>query len=232
MPTEYEAKFLDINTKDIRSKLLNMGATLVHKKAKYFRYIYYLCTKNIRGFFRIRDESGKIFITVKKYSPDKEFPEEYELSINNSFNTAVQFADALGLDKKAYQESYREKWSHSLAHEITIDTMPGLLPYLEIDCESQEKLDKLIKILNLDLTKKRTGPYGKTYEEYYGIPEDELNNNTKSLTFKNILEEINPRKNIDLLKQLANKQKGLGQPNFKTKYHKYKKQYLKLKNKY
>lgn len=48
----------------------------------------------------------------------------------------------------------------------------------------------------------RYGAYDVTYEEYYGIPKDTLNNKTPSLTFSNILNEIKPIKNLNLLKQI------------------------------
>lgn len=74
--------------------------------------------------------------------------------------------------------------------------------YMEIDCTSEEKLNKLIEKLELDKSKMRFGSFDNTYEEYYGISKDVINNNTPSLTFKNIMKEIKPKKNLDLLKKV------------------------------
>jgi hypothetical protein len=73
---------------------------------------------------------------------------------------------------------------------------------MEIDCTSEEKLNKLIEKLELDKSKMRFGSFDNTYEEYYGISKDVINNNTPSLTFKNILKEIKPTKNQELLKKV------------------------------
>ena len=104
--------------------------------------------------------------------------------------------------KKAYQESYREKWCHSLAKEITIDILPGLPPYSEIECKTENELNKMIEILKLDKSKMRFGAFDKTYNEYYDIPTEIINNKTPSLTFENIINEIKPIKNQDLLQKI------------------------------
>jgi len=201
MSKEYEAKFLDINVEEMREKLKKIGAKIVHEKKRYVRLVFHRCNNDVRGFARIRDENGQITMTVKLYK-DPKFPEEYEVSINNDFEVGANFLKALGLEQKAFQETYREKWSHPLAHEITFDDIPGIPTYMEIDCTGEAKLKKIIKDLNLDESKMRFGAFDATFNEYYDIPKDEINNQTPSLTFKNILNEIKPRKNIKLLEKL------------------------------
>ena len=89
-----------------------------------------------------------------------------------------------------------------MAHKITFDYVPGLPLYMEIDCTSEKNLNKLIEKLDLDKSKMRFGAFDATYEEYYGIEKDVINNKTSSLTFKNIMKEIKPKKNKDLLKKI------------------------------
>lgn len=194
----------------MKEKLVKIGAKIVHPREKYIRSVYFMCDRNIKGFFRIRDEAGKVFLTAKTYNKDSNFPEEYELSINEDFNKALALFNAIGLTKKALQESYREKWIHKLAHEITFDTIPGIPTYMEIDCDKEEKLNKLIDLLDLDRSKMRYGSFDRTYEEYYGIDRDTINNHTPFLTFKGILKEIHPTKNKQLLIKIATEQKGMG----------------------
>ena len=110
-------------------------------------------------------------MTSKLYTNPK-FPEEYEITITDSYETGCKFMESLGLKTKAKQESYREKWSHDLAHEITFDTVPGLPTYMEIDCTSEANLNKLIEMLHLDKAEMRFGAFDATYEEYYGIEKD------------------------------------------------------------
>lgn len=201
MSKEYEAKFLDIDKEQMIQKLKQIGAEKVHSKTKYIRAVFKRCTDEVRGYARIRDENGTITMTVKLYT-DPKFPEEYEITIKDSFETGINFLKALGLKQKAFQETYREKWSHELAHEITFDDIPGLPTYMEIDCTGEDNLNKLIDMLNLDRSKMRFGAFDATYNEYYGIDKNIINDHTPFLTFKNIINEIKPLKNQELLNKI------------------------------
>lgn len=97
-----------------------------------------------------------------------------------------------------------------MAHEITLDTIPGIPTYLEIDCDSEEKLNKLIDMFGLDRDKMRFGAFDRTYAEYYGIDKDVINNQTPFLTFKEVLKQIKPTKNKELLEEIASEQKEMG----------------------
>ena len=64
MPTEFEAKFLNINEKEIKDLLLTLGAKKVHDKIMLKRTVFSRCDESIRGFARVRDEgTGKITMT-------------------------------------------------------------------------------------------------------------------------------------------------------------------------
>ena len=52
----------------------------------------------------------------------------------------------------------------------------------------------------------RFGAFANTYEEYYGVPADIINNYTPSLSFHNIKNEIKPTKNKELLNKIASEQ--------------------------
>ena len=165
MSIEFEAKFLDIDKIEMRKILKDLGATLVHEKQRYVRIIFKRCTDDVKGFARIRNEGDKVTMTVKIYK-DPKFPEEYEVEIKDGFEKGANFLRSLGLEQKAFQETYREKWSHPLAHEITFDDVPGIPTYMEVDCTGEENLNKLVDLLKLDKSKMRFGAYGKQYEEY------------------------------------------------------------------
>lgn len=214
MSQEFEAKFLNIDPEQARLKLLAIGAKCGHPKGKYIRAVYFMANPLIKGYCRVRYEIDKVFITAKLYTPDPDFPQEFELQLqsndaSNAFDQAQLFLGAIGLTKKAYHESMRELWHHPLAHEITFDTIPGLPTYMEIDCISKENLEKLIELLDLPRENMRFGAYDRTYNEYYGIELKTINDETPYLTFGNILREINPTKNEALLKEIAENQKGL-----------------------
>ena len=205
---EWEEKILDIDPAKMRKLLLSHGCKRVHAPKMLKRVVFYMCDKDAKGYARVRDDGNGVSMTSKSYEKNKNYPEEAEVQIKDSFEVGAAFLESLGLGKKAYQESIREKWSHPIAHEIVIDVIPGIPPYMELDCDSEEKLHKLKKLFNVDESKMRTGAFDKQYEEYYGVPKKVINYETPSLTFKNIFHEIHPTKNQDLLKELQASYKG------------------------
>jgi adenylate cyclase, class 2 len=208
MGKEYEAKFLDIDKKKMIKILKKIGAKKVHKDIKLVRAVYELCNAKVTGYARVRDEGYGVTMTTKIYE-NPNYPDEYEVKIAEDFETGKAFLESLNLTKKAYQESYREKWKHPKAHEITFDTLPGLPTYMEIDCDSEDNLKYMIKKLGVDESKKRYGAFDRTYNEYYDIPNEVINRKTPFLTFKNIEKEIKPKKNKDMLKKIAKEQKNM-----------------------
>ena len=208
---EYEAKFLDINVTKMKKLIKKYGAKLVHRRKKYIRAVFHRANNKVRGYARVRQEAKDTTMTVKIYNNPK-FPDEFEVTIKEGFEQGKDFLNGLGLKQKAFQESYREKYTFPKVkgvHEITFDELPGLPPYMEVDCTTEKALNKVIEILNLDKDKMRYGAFDATYLEYYGIPKDVINKKTKSLTFKNVIKELKPKKNKELLKKIAKKQKKL-----------------------
>jgi len=222
---EYEAKFLDINHQELVEKIKSLGALLIQPTTFYRRSMFGLCDVK-RGYVRVRDEGDKTTLTAKIYK-NPEYPEEFELQIKDGFEKGKSFLEALNLNEKAYHETMREKWhldlgkktkqntkkqnttkSHHISNticEIAFDCIPGLPMYVEIECKSEKLLNKAIKLLDLGKYEKRYGAYGKTFVEYYGMAEKEINDEIKSLTFKNIERELKPyiHKNEDLLTKIA-----------------------------
>ena len=216
---EYEAKFLDINHDELVNKLRSLGAKLIQPNTFYRRSMFGLCDVK-RGYVRVRDEGDKTTLTAKIYkNPD--YPEEFELQIKDGFEKGKAFLGALNLTEKAYHETMREKWHLQLSKtrdsknskdsknsnticEIAFDCIPGIPMYMEVECKTEKNLNKAIKLLDLSKYEKRFGAYGKTYVEYYGMAENEINNEIKSLTFENIVRELSPyiHKNEDLLNKI------------------------------
>ena len=206
---EYEAKFLDINHDELVKKIKALGATLEQPNTFYRRSVFGLCDIK-RGYVRVRDEGDKTTLTSKIYkNPD--YPEEFELEIKDGFEKGKAFLNSLNLNEKAYHETMREKWHLKLSKkkndicEIAFDCVPGLPMYVEVECKTEFNLNKAIKLLDLGKYEKRYGAYGKTYVEYYGMAETEINNEIKSLTFENIEKELKPyiHKNEELLRRIA-----------------------------
>ena len=224
MPTEYEAKFLNIDVDSIKKTLRENGAKQVHGPVKFYRLIFKRCneTGNDKpGFVRIRDEGKKITMTTKIFN-DKKFPEEREITINESFEKGCEFLRAIGIEEKSYQETIREKWSHDLVHEITFDIVPGLPIYMEIDCTSEANLNKLVALLDLDKSNMKYGSFDKTYTEYYDIPSDTIIHKTPSLTFKDVSTQIKPNKNLPMFREITKLNKLIDEKKMDAYYKKYK----------
>ena len=75
----------------------------------------------------------------------------------------------------------REFWHIKGAKEIVFDELPGMPPFVEVDCHSKQALIKMCKLLKLD-PKKDFGERDK-YNYHYGITPNR--NKMESLTFKN-----------------------------------------------
>jgi hypothetical protein len=82
-------------------------------------------------------------MTSKIYN-NPDFPDEYEVKINEDFEKGREFLKSLNLKEKAYQES----WGHHTAHEITFDLLPGLLPYMELYYDSGKNFKRTKRFIN------------------------------------------------------------------------------------
>ena len=73
---------------------------------------------------------------------------EYEIS-TNSFEDTNLLLNALGLIRRNYQEKIRHSFIYKDA-KIEIDKWPIINPYLEIECDDENVIREVIKLLELD----------------------------------------------------------------------------------
>lgn len=218
---EFEARWLDVDVEQLRQKILEQGAKLVHSKKLYRRYAYSLGNQDADGtpldggtpgFGRVREEylnetDTVVTATVKLYK-NKDFPEEYEVVIDDTFENSNKFMLALQLKPRAYQETYREKYSIEGCNEIVIDTVPGLASYVEIDCLSKERVFELANKLGFKPEDAHYGSFARTFKEVYNMPESAINHKIKKLTFENAEEVLleHAETNKDVLIKVARDQ--------------------------
>ena len=203
MSKEIEAKFLEVNLTDLRKKIKAIGGKRVHPLMLYRRYIFNLFDTTKNGFARVRQENGKVTMTIKTYDSSK-FATETEVELKSTLDEARLFMINSGFVQKAYQETLREKWSLGDCLEIAIDTIPGIPTYVELECKSEKEIKRVAKLLDLDYSKIEYGAYDKQFVDYYGMKKEDINNLISSLTFKNIDKELKNyvKKNHDLLKKV------------------------------
>ena len=210
MEVEYEGRILDVSPTEIRDKARALGGHMKAPLTLYRRSVFKLCDIE-RGFVRVRDEGDKTTLTAKIFK-NKDFPEEYELGIKDSFESGQAFLRALNLTEKAYHETIREKWfiprrvgGTSELCELTIDYIPGLPAYSEIECKSQSDLRRACKLLGVKYSELLFGGYGNVFMHYYGMSARDINDEIQRLTFQNIEKEIGGyvHKNRDILESAA-----------------------------
>lgn len=186
MNNEIEAQFLDINKDEIRERLAKIGAKCVKPEVLMRRVVF---DTGPHSFARVRDEgAGKIVMTYKNVSDDKSImgTKEVNLVIDN-YENGVMFMRGCGLEEKAEQESLRETWTYDggLGEvEICIDTWPWIPTFIEIEGPSEEAVWKTAEALGLDKATVKFGSVDTTYEHYYGVDPDVVNQATPKILFE------------------------------------------------
>lgn len=178
MQNEYEAKFLNINTAKIKKLLVSLGAKLTKPKKLLKRVIFENeIVKSQHSWIRLRDEGDVVTLTLKQVTDTSTIQGTKELEISiNDFNKADQFLEAIGLERKRYQENYREEWQLNNI-KFDFDTWPDMPTFLEIEGLDEESVKLAAKKLNLDYKKARFGSIDSLYLEEYGrdiLTEDKL----------------------------------------------------------
>ena len=171
MKNEIEATFLSINKDVIRDKLKSAGFKLKTPeylmRRKTFDFSRIAPGRNKWG--RVRQEADKVTMTVKEIRGSG-INDTYEVElIVNDFETAAAFFEACGIPAKAYQENMREVWVRN-GVEVTIDTWPGLNPFVEIEGENEKVVREISKELGFDFKKAVFGSIDLVYEKELGIP--------------------------------------------------------------
>ncbi|HEY4476474.1 MAG TPA: hypothetical protein VJB69_00570 [Candidatus Paceibacterota bacterium] len=190
MKKEIEATFLSVDKDSTRVKLKEAGFELKTPeyimRRKTFDFSRVAPGRNKWG--RVRQESDKVTMTVKEirgFGINDTY--EIELVVNN-FETATAFFEACDIPAKAFQENMREVWVRD-GVEVTIDTWPGLNPFVEIEGENEEIVRAISEELSFDFKQAVFGSVDLVYEKELGIPA-EMIIRLPEITFTN-----SPKKN-------------------------------------
>lgn len=175
---EIEAKFLDIDVKQIENSLEEIGAQ------KSFDFLYKrrvfdfpdMSLEADNSWLRLRDEGDKITLTYKRrfgVGEDKlKDGGMHEVEINVSdFESTANLLRSIGMQEKFYEENKRVKYVLNDV-EFCIDTWPLIPTYLEIEGKSWEAVKDSAKSINLDWDKHVKCSTMQIYE-HYGINERE-----------------------------------------------------------
>lgn len=185
MAKEIEAKFLRINKDALRSKLQSLGFQLVHPeyvmRRKTFDCGIIDPGKNKWG--RVRQEAGRITMTMKEVTGSGiDDTTEVELVVDD-FDKACEFLEFCGMPAKAFQENTRELWRRGNV-EATLDTWPGLMPFVEIEAPAEFEVRAVSEEIGFDFKSAVFGSVDQVYELETGIPAQSITK-MKVITFSN-----------------------------------------------
>jgi Adenylate cyclase, class 2 (thermophilic) len=172
MKTEIEAKWLDIDHAEMAKRLENLGGRLVMKKTPMIRTVFDTGTKN--SFVRVRDEGDKITLTYKKVEDENSLTGTKEICLEvSSYDEAVEFMKAIGLQSKSIEETKREVWELDGA-EIALDEWPWLPPFMEIETPNEAMMTAVVAKLGLDMIDAMYSSADLVYAHYYDVTPDEV----------------------------------------------------------
>ena len=170
MKHEIEATFLSVNKNSVRAKLKKAGFELKIPEYMMRRKTFdFSIISGRKKWGRVRQEFDKVTMTIKEIRGSG-INDTYEIElVVNDFNTAVSFFEACGIPAKAFQENRREVWIRDKI-EATIDTWPGLNPFVEIEGIDEKIVRKISNDLGFDFEKATFGSIDLVYEKELKIP--------------------------------------------------------------
>lgn len=167
MQSEIEAKFLNVDHNNVRSKLLALNA-ICHQPMRLMRRVTIenadLIDKN--AFVRVRDEGNRVTITYKQFDElSIDGAKEIEIIVDD-FDKAVQLLESAGLPSQSFQESKRETWELDGA-EVVLDEWPWLKSYIEIEAPTESLVRETAAKLGFDWTDAVFGDVMAAYRAEY-----------------------------------------------------------------
>ena len=165
MTNEIEIKFKIEKADGIRTKLLDLGG-VPKKPYKQTTYGFFSDNSIEKGIFpRIRDEHGKIILTVKvKPKRKTEYFERKEYSVEiSSAEDGIDIMKSMGYDQVRVFEKTREEWEFKDV-EVVLDKL-YFGAYIEIE-GSKEKIEKMVKKLGFENRERITKAYLGLEDDY------------------------------------------------------------------
>ncbi len=183
MDIEFEATFTGVDKESMRATLTKTGAILVKKEALMRRTVFHPPIDVPGGWMRVRDEGDVITMSLKVVNGTAIEDQKEAMVTVNDFDAAVNFLEAIGAKQKAYQETLREVWTLNGA-DVTIDTWPGLRPFVEIEAANEGIVRTVSECLGFQYADAKFCEVSTVYFEELGIPKDIMKDHTPLITFE------------------------------------------------
>lgn len=164
---EYEARVLDIDKEKLEEKLKFLNAEKI-ADFNYRRMVYDFIPTDNKKWIRLRTDGKKTTLTIKEIK-NSEIDGTYENEIEVSdFETTNVMLNKLGYFAHTYQENKRTRYVLD-GVEIDIDTWPYIPTYVEIEGNSTEEVENMVKKLELDKSKVTSLDVQSVFKDIYGI---------------------------------------------------------------
>ncbi len=184
MKKEIEAKYLSINKDIVRTRLKAAGFELQTPEYMMRRKTFdFPSSIKQKKWGRVRQEADKVTMTIKEIRGSG-INDIYEVElVVNDFDAAAAFFEACNIPERAFQENMREVWIRDDV-KVTIDTWPGINPFVEIEAETEKAVQDVSRELGFDFEKAVFGSIDLVYEKELGIPATTIIK-LPEITFKN-----------------------------------------------
>ncbi len=196
MGTEIEVKILDIDVAETIKKIESMGAQLEGDWLMETRIYDFPDRRmlNNKSYLRLRSEGDKICCTHKSPQKNQDYKvmEEKEILVSD-FDAAASIFEALGLEevmrfeKKRLHYRLRSDLNNDSDNGLDnqeediffdLDTLPLVPSFLEIETFSLEKMEEILKLM--DISPEKALPIGpRELLAHYGYDIDQI----KTMTF-------------------------------------------------
>ena len=166
MKTEFEVKILEIDVDRIISKLEALGARKVAER-EMKRLVYDFNPKRDNSWVRLRSDGEKTTLTIKEiHNDDIDGTKEIEIIVDD-FDKTNLILEKLGYVAASYQENRRISYRLDNV-DIDIDFWPRIPAYLEIEGDSVEAVEYIVKKLGFKMSQTTSINTRKVYK-IYGI---------------------------------------------------------------
>jgi len=174
MKKEIEATFLSIEKGSMRARLKKAGFELKTPEYMMRRKTFdFHSVPGRKKWGRVRQEFDKVTMTVKEIRGSG-INDTYEIElVVNDFDAATAFFEACNIRAKAFQENMREVWIRNEV-EVTIDTWPGLNPFVEIEGKDEKMVREVSSELGFNFEKAIFGSIDLVYEKEVNIPAETI----------------------------------------------------------
>lgn len=148
MKTEFEARLLNCNVKEIIKKLRINKAEFIGDWLQ-LRYCYDFNPIKENSWIRLRTNGKETTLTIKEVGSARiDGTKEAEIVVSD-FKTTDEILNKLGYKARSKQENRRIQFKLD-GVEIDIDMWPKLAPYVEFEGENEEAIEKVCKKLGID----------------------------------------------------------------------------------